>query len=232
MAELILNNVTINFPIYSDVSRSIKKSLIKKIIGGEIINYDNSYTICALNKINLHLKSGDTLGIMGDNGSGKTTLLRVLSGLIYPSQGSAIIKGNVTSFIEMTSGMNMEATGLENILLKFILLGYNSIEIKNVQNEIIEFSELGKYINLPLKTYSSGMVMRLAFSILAYTKSEIIIMDEWISVGDEHFKIKVNKKLEQILSESKIFIMASHSQTFINKFCKKIIKLDHGKQIL
>ena len=229
MASITLKNVSLRYPIYNDVSRSLKQSILKPIIGGKIMDNKGSFYVNALENINLELKHGDRLGISGPNGSGKTSLLRILSNILPPSEGSLKKSGELISFIDLHYGLNFEASGIENIKIRCVLLGLNFSEIDEIVKKVIEFSELGKYIYLPVKTYSSGMLMRLSFSILICIRADIIIMDEWLSVGDANFFEKANNKLKEMIDEASILVIASHSPEFINNLCNKKIVLSDGK---
>jgi len=229
MASITLKNVSLRYPIYNDVSRSLKQSILKPIIGGKIMDNKGSFYVNALENINLELKHGDRLGISGPNGSGKTSLLRILSNILPPSEGSLKKSGELISFIDLHYGLNFEASGIENIKIRCVLLGLNFSEIDEIVKKVIEFSELGKYIYLPIKTYSSGMLMRLSFSILSCIRADIIIMDEWLSVGDANFFEKANNKLTEMIDEASILVIASHSPEFINNLCNKKIVLSDGK---
>ena len=229
MASIILKNVSLKYPIYNDVSRSLKQSILKPIIGGKIMDKQGRYYVNALENINLKIKHGDRLGISGPNGSGKTSLLRILSNVLNPSEGSVKKEGDLISFIDLHYGLNFEASGIENIKIRCVLLGLNFLEIDEIVKKVIEFSELGKYIYLPVKTYSSGMLMRLSFSILSFIKADIIIMDEWLSVGDANFFEKKNNKLKEIIDDASILVIASHSPEFIDNLCNKKITLNEGR---
>jgi len=229
MASIILKNVSLRYPIYDDVSRSLKQSILKPIIGGNIMDKEGSYYVNALENINLKLKHGDRLGISGPNGSGKTSLLRILSDILPPTEGSLKKSGDLMSFIDLHYGLNFEASGIENIKIRCVLLGLNFLEIDEIIKKVIEFSELGKYIYLPVKTYSSGMLMRLSFSILSFIRADIIVMDEWLSVGDASFFEKANNKLKEIIDDASILVIASHSPDLIDNLCNKKITLNDGK---
>lgn len=229
MASIILKNISFEYPIYSDVSRSFKQSILKTVIGGKITIEKGNYHVNALKNINLDLKHGDRIGISGLNGSGKTTLLRILSGILSPTKGSIESKGTLISFIDLHYGLNFEATGIENIKIRCVLLGLSFSKIDEIIDLIIDFSELGKYIFMPVKTYSSGMIMRLSFSILSFIKTEIIIMDEWLSVGDVNFVEKANKKINEMIDDASILILASHSSEFLDNLCNKRINLKDGE---
>ena len=229
MANIILENVSLRYPIYNDVSRSLKQSILKPIIGGKIMDNKGSFYVNALENISLELNHGDRLGISGPNGSGKTSLLRILSNILSPSDGILKKNGELISFIDLHYGLNFEASGIENIKIRSVLLGLNFSEIDEIVKKVIEFSELGEYIYMPVKTYSSGMILRLVFSILSMIKSDIIIMDEWLSVGDSDFLIKANKRLNKMIDDSSILVIASHSNELLDNICNKRIELVEGK---
>lgn len=224
------HNLSLNFPVYSHHSRSFKNSMINKALGGFIEKKNQShFSISALNNINFELNAGDRLGIQGHNGSGKTTLLRVLAGVYKNYTGQLMVRGSISSLIDISLGMDPEATGYENIRMRGIMMGLSLKQIKNLEDEIADFSELGVYLNLPIRTYSTGMHMRLGFSVSTAIKSEIVIMDEWLSVGDDNFKAKAEKRLKEFLTEKSILILASHSPELINKICNKKLEICHGK---
>lgn len=226
-----LSNVDLFYPIYSDVSKSFKKIILDKVTGGNIIKSSDYYLVEALKNISINLYSGDRVGIIGSNGSGKTTLLRLLAGLLEPTSGSIHIDGSVNSFIDIHYGMNLEATGIENIRMRLILLGVKYRDVPAKVDLVSRFSELGKYLFMPVKVYSSGMLMRLSFSIMSSIDSDILLIDEWLSVGDEGFRVKADHKMRDMIKKSSIIIMASHEKQLINEFCNKVIHLEHGSLI-
>lgn len=197
--------------------------------GGKIASDSGKQVIIqSLTDINLSIKKGDRIGLIGHNGAGKSTLLRVLSGVYSPSSGKMDIQGKVVSLLDISVGLDGESTGFENIMLRGVLLGLSPKEIENKINDIAEFSELGNFLNMPIRTYSSGMVMRLAFSIITSFPADIILMDEWLSVGDTNFSQKAKKRLEEMVEQSSILIIASHDPNMINRLCNKVITLEHG----
>mgnify|MGYP001162162307 FL=1 len=229
MPSIQLQNINLNYPIYSNVTRSLKKHLFDKITGGNITSKDGVFFVEALKNISLKLNKGDRLGIIGNNGSGKTTLLRVLTGVLVPTNGSIEVDGSINAFIDVHYGMNMEATGIENIKIRCIFLGISFKYLDSKVEEILEFSELGKYAYMPIKTYSSGMLMRLSFSIMCSIQSDIVLLDEWLSVGDDSFREKANKKLHEMIASSSIFIISTHDKPLIDNLCNKKIELSHGE---
>jgi len=227
------NNLTIEFPVYNfGSSRSIKNKVLNKLTGGLIAKDLKKRTIIrALNNINFSFSEGDKVGIIGSNGSGKSTLLRVLAGVYIPTIGELNTKGRIMSMLSITLGIDMEASGFENIYLRGIIMGYSKAEIDNVLDEIVDFSGIGKYLELPIRTYSSGMMMRLAFAISTSMTADILLMDEWLSVGDSEFTEKANKRIRASISKSKILFFASHNESLIRSVCNKIIYLDSGMLI-
>jgi len=231
MTYISAESVSIDFPIYSGASqRSFKKNFIGAVTGG-VIGYDasNKKSVRALDKLCFEFSAGDRIGIMGSNGSGKSTLLQMLSGVYEPTEGSLIVSGKIVPMLNLTLGLDMEFSGLENIYLRAQILGLSRKQIDERLEEIIDFSGVGEFIDLPMRTYSSGMVMRLMFSIVTSADSDIILMDEWMSVGDSHFALQAEKRLQQIMSEAKIVVIASHDISMLKKNCNRLIKLEHGK---
>ena len=182
----------------------------------------------ALKNINLKINEGDKIGIYGNNGSGKSSLLKVISGIYSPSQGSLKVVGKVNSMISLNAGFNENLTGYENCMFKLKLLGEDRDNIQNKINDIKIFSELGEFFFLPLKTYSSGMQLRLSFSVSILCQHDILIMDEWLSVGDDSFQKKAMNRMNDIIEKSKILVVASQSKEVLKKLCNKIVSLQDG----
>ncbi|ATZ95970.1 MULTISPECIES: ABC transporter ATP-binding protein [Dickeya] len=221
-------NVSVEFPIYSSSQRSLKKMLFKRTVGGGFNDSTSYVTVKALNNVSFDIHEGERVALIGHNGAGKTTLLRVLAGVYHPSSGAINIEGEVVSLIDMAMGMDSEATGYQNIFIRGILLGLRRKEISKHIDYIIEFSELGDYINLPVRTYSSGMLLRLAFSIISILKPSVLLMDEWLTVGDTYFREKMGKKLEEMINNTSVLVLASHSKDIIKKYCNKFFLLQNG----
>lgn len=232
MAKVILNNLSLSFPIFSWHSRSIKHDVLSYTIGGMIgYKHHRPTSITALSDISLEINSGDRLAIVGHNGSGKTTLLRVISKIYYPVSGDIKIYGTTHSLIDIMLGVNYEATGRENIYLRGLLLGLSKTQIKQNEDEIISFSELEEFIDLPIRLYSTGMALRLAFSIAMIIKCDILIMDEWLSVGDADFRYKAQAKLQEIINDTKILVIATHDDSLAQRICNRRVELKHGRII-
>ena len=183
----------------------------------------------ALSHVNLELRPGDRVGLWGHNGAGKTTLLRVLAGAYAPTHGRVEIEGNVTSLIDLALGMELEATGYENIALRLMMMGRDPRFAQRITEEVETFSGLGEFLDLPIRTYSSGMLMRLAFAISTAVEPEILLMDEWLSVGDEEFVAKAEVRLERLLECTQILVVASHSRELLERRCNRVLRLEHGE---
>ena len=229
-AYISLKDVSVSFPIYNSSNRSFKKRVLNMATGGRIAtDSGKKVTINSLNHINLELTNGDRVGLIGHNGAGKSTLLRVLSGVYVPSSGKIKSQGKIVSLLDISVGMDGESTGYENIMLRGILLGLSPQEVTQKIDEIAEFSELGDYLNMPMRTYSSGMNLRLAFSIITTFPADIILMDEWLSVGDARFNKKASERLDEMVAQSSILVIASHDDALVNRLCNKVITLEHGE---
>ena len=182
----------------------------------------------ALNNISFHVKKGETLGLIGRNGAGKSTLLKVISGILKPTEGSVTCRGNVVPMLELGSGFDMDLTGRENIFLNGAILGYSEEFLKAKYNEIAEFSELGKFLDMPIRNYSSGMLARLAFSIATVVNPEILIVDEILAVGDAAFQEKSRRRMMEMMSGGTTVLFVSHSLEQIREMCSRVVWLEHG----
>lgn len=230
MASVLLDSVTVDFPIYNSSSRSLKNTLVQVATGGRIgAREDGLIVIRALEDITLTLASGDRLGIVGHNGSGKTTLLRVLSRVYHPVSGTVCIDGNVTALLNVSLGTDTEATGRENIRLRGAMLGIPRRKMDSIIDDVAEFTELGNFLDIPVRAYSSGMQLRLAFGIATALRPEILLLDEWLSVGDEAFRTKSELRLASMIESTKILVLASHSKELILDTCNRVLWLEHGK---
>jgi lipopolysaccharide transport system ATP-binding protein len=230
MAFIEFDSACVDFPIYNASGRSLKKRLIQVATGGQLGANDQGRVIVrALENLTFTLRDGDRVGLLGHNGAGKSTLLRLLSGVYAPSSGTARINGETGSLIDISLGIDPEATGRENIFVRGILLGMKKSEIASKLDEIIEFSELGEFIDMPVRTYSSGMHLRLAFAVSTTVRPQILIMDEWLSVGDEGFKHKAEARMTELVKATNILVIASHSRELVMHTCNRVIWLEHGK---
>ena len=229
MASISLKNVSVNFPIYGAGANSFKKTLAASVTGGRFGKETGIAVVQALSEINLELKSGDRLGLIGHNGAGKSTLLRTLAVIYEPSSGDFSRVGSVASLIDPSLGIEADATGMENIMLRGLVMGLSKKEVDSLLPGISEFSGLGDYLAMPVRTYSTGMMMRLAFSISTSVKADILLMDEWLSVGDAEFTEKAEQRMKDMVAGSGILILASHSPDLIEKECNRVVRLEHGR---
>lgn len=230
MTSILLQNATVEFPIFNANGRSLTSRLVDFTSGGRLDADPNGQVhVKSLQNLSLKIDQGERVGLIGVNGSGKSTLLRVLAGIYVPSSGTAQIKGTVGSLIDISLGINPEATGRENIYIRGALLGLSRGEIDDLFSEIVEFSELGEFIEMPVRTYSSGMNLRLAFAVSTVIGPEILLMDEWLSVGDESFSQKASHRLASIVKGSDIVVLATHSRELLEQTCTRTIWLAEGR---
>lgn len=231
MSLIEVDHVHLNYPLIGIGSRSLKNQLLHATTGGIISSGDAIPVINALRDISFSLKEGDRLGLVGHNGAGKSTLLKVLAGIYQPTTGSVKSKGRIVSTLNISLGLEPEATGYENIIIRGLLLGMKRSEINKKLDEIAVFTELGAYLDMPVRIYSSGMATRLAFATVTAMDSDILLMDEVIGASDATFMDKTEKRLKEFMNRSKIIVLASHSDQVIKMFCNKGILLEHGQLI-
>lgn len=230
MASIDFDNVSVDFPIYNASGRSLKKRLIQVATGGQLgSDAQGRVIVRALDRVTFSLRDGDRVGLVGHNGAGKSTLLRLLTGVYAPSSGSAVIDGEIGSLIDISLGIDPEATGRENIFLRGGMLGMSKREIENKLDDIVEFSELGDFVDMPLRTYSTGMHLRLAFAVSTVVRPQILLMDEWLSVGDEGFKHKAEARMGELVQTTNILVVATHARDLLMQTCNRAIWLEHGR---
>ena len=223
-----LTNVSVDIPVYSVGSSSIRKVVLGRAIGGRFGQAAGHVIVKALKDISFEAQNGDRIGLVGNNGSGKTTLLRVLADVYAPTSGTVEVNGQVSPMFDATLGMNHDATGLENIRICGMLWGLTREELDASLDDITEFSELGDYLKMPVRTYSAGMQLRLAFAIATLRKPDIFLLDEIIGVGDANFFQKAFARLEGLVRRSRILFVASHTKPIIQRICNKAIWLHNG----
>jgi len=230
MSHIIFDSVGVDFPIFNANGRSLTSRVLEVATGGRLDKDPSGHVLVrSLQDLNFEISNGERVGLLGHNGAGKSTLLRVLSRVYHPQAGKAKIEGRITSLIDISLGINPEATGRENIFLRGRLLGLSKPEIEQKFDEIVAFSELGEFIEMPVRTYSTGMHLRLAFAVSTVVKPEILLMDEWLSVGDESFMHKAEARLTALVDSAQILVIASHSRDLIEKTCTRAIWLEHGQ---
>jgi ABC-type polysaccharide/polyol phosphate transport system ATPase subunit len=228
MAVIRLTDVSVRYPVFTPRTRGLKNVLLSRL-GGTMRVHDNTVVVEALRGLTLELVDGDRLAIVGHNGAGKTTLLRVIAGIYEPQQGTVEVEGRVSSFVDITLGMDAEATGWDNIVLRGVFMGLTFAEARALAPSIAEFSELGEYLDMPVRTYSTGMYMRLAFAITTSVQPEIIIMDEMIGAGDARFLDKATERLDALLGRTRVVVLASHAEAILARFCNKALWLEKGE---
>lgn len=235
MPYLHLDHVHVDFPLYSARGRSLKNRAMAAL-GGKmrqrIEEHHQIVTVHSLRDITLSLRNGDRLGLVGRNGAGKSTLLRVMSGIYEPVRGRIDISGSIASITDMTMGMDMEATGFENIVLRGVFLGMSHAEARARIPEIAEWTELGDALARPVRTYSTGMQIRLAFAVSTTIRPDILILDEMIGAGDAHFIEKARARMNELISTTSILVLASHQESILRQFCNRALLMHEGDVLL
>jgi len=226
-----LRNVSVSFPIYQAKSRSFRRALLRSTIGGVLRSGEDSGAIevNALSGLDLEINAGDRLALIGHNGAGKSTLLKVLAGIYPPSAGHIAIGGSVMTLFDIHGGFDEEATGYESIMLRGLLIGQTRADIESRIQRIADFSGLGGFLHLPVRTYSSGMMMRLMLAIATSAESDIVLMDEWLATGDQAFLTKADSRLREIAQQSKVLVLASHQGDLLRQVCNRALVLDGGR---
>lgn len=231
-AKLVAEDIGVEYPVPSARALSIKNAALAQMhrVGGRVVDRGAHVRVVrALEGISFTLSQGDRLGLVGSNGSGKTTLIRVLAGIYTPTTGHLHIQGTRVPLTDIGTGSDDESTGYENIYLRGLLLGLSNRKIEKKTGEIAAFSELGQYLHLPIRTYSTGMVLRLMFAIATSIDGNIVLMDEWISVGDSSFKRKANERLKAIAARAGILVIASHDDSILKEMCTLGLRLEAGR---
>lgn len=233
MPAIRLEHVSVSFPIFTASSRSLKKQFVALSTGGRIgTDARQHVSIQALDDVCLTIEHGDRLGLVGHNGAGKTTLLRVMAGIHEPTAGRVVISGRAVPFFDIGLGMDIESTGYENIQLRGLYLGLSRAEIKQKVEEIANFTELGQFLEMPLRTYSQGMHTRLAFAISTCIHPEILLLDEGLGAGDAAFLEKARRRLDDFVASAGIMVLASHNEHLIRQMCKTAVLLAHGRVVM
>ncbi len=231
-AELLLRDVALDIPIFDVSARSLRKRVMRLGRRNRIAEDSTGIVVVrALNGVNLQLNAGDRLGLIGHNGAGKSTLLRVMAGIYVPTAGDVRITGRAVPLLDISLGMDDQSSGRQNIRLRGLLLGMSDTEIEAKTEDIADFTELGDYLDLPLRTYSSGMRLRLAFAIATAVDADILLLDEVIGVGDAAFQIKAARRLAELHARAEIVVLAIHNNQTLRQTCNKALWLDNGRPV-
>lgn len=230
MAMLKFDNVTVQYPIYNSRSMSLRNQLVRISTGGRIESEaGHIQLVTALKEVSFELHDGDAVGLIGHNGAGKSTLLRTMAGVYHPVSGTVLRQGKVATVLELGAGMDSELSGYENIIRMGILMGLSMNEIRSKTQDIEDFTQLGDFLQLPVRTYSSGMSTRLMFAVATSTQPDILLVDEIFGTGDAEFQLKAKERMEQLIKSVGIFVFASHNNELIRQYCNRFFRLEHGR---
>jgi lipopolysaccharide transport system ATP-binding protein len=228
-ASIDVRDISVLFPLYHGNSRSLKKLLVAAASGRLSEDQQHRVVVRALSDITFNLTSGERLGLVGSNGAGKTTLLRVLAGIYEPVAGSVRLRGTLNALLDPSLGMNTELTGRENILLRGLYSGLSRPMLARLEEDVIAFSELSDFIDLPMRIYSAGMSVRLGFALATAIRPRILLMDEWFLAGDASFMEKARQRLEEMVRAADILVLSTHSSQIVRDWCTRVIWLDQGR---
>jgi lipopolysaccharide transport system ATP-binding protein len=229
VSSISISDVSVSFPLYHTESRSLKKAVLAAASGRLGKDAKRRVVVEALRDVSFALETGDRLGFVGSNGAGKTTLLRTLAGIYEPVDGYININGKVTALLDPGQGMNPELTGRENIRLRGLFDRLNPGQINQLEDDVAAFAGLDQFLDLPVRMYSSGMVVRLGFGLATSIKPQILLMDEWLMAGDANFMEKAKKRLETMVQGAEILVLSSHSPDIILQWCNRVIWMDAGR---
>ncbi len=229
MSSVIIDNLSVDFPIYHGSSRSLKKTVFAAASGRLGEDRQKRVVVQALRDVSLRLGRGDRLGLVGGNGAGKTTLLRTMAGIYEPVIGRVQVDGKVTAMLDPNLGMNMDLTGRENIMLRGLYNGYSRAQTRALEEDVAEFAGLGEFMELPVRFYSSGMIVRLGFAMATAVSPEVLLMDEWFLAGDADFLARARARLESVVRGADILVLSSHQPAIMLEWCTRVIWMDHGR---
>jgi len=232
MGRVIFDSVSLSYPVFEVTGRSLKLAMVRQVVGSRIDMGIGSVEVAALNKVSFDLRPGDRLGLIGRNGSGKSTILRLIARLARPTSGRVDIQGRVIPLIEKGLGINPELSGYENIELPLRFLGATTAEVRAAQQEITEFTGLGAFMRMPVRTYSEGMKARIAFAICTAIEGDVLALDEWLGAGDLDFVERATARVQGMLERTGIVVLASHSDQIIQSVCNKVAWIDRGNLVM
>ncbi len=228
-AQIEASGVCVDFPLYHGNARSLKRTVMSSVSGRMGSDSKNRVVVQALRDVSFKMASGDRLGLVGGNGAGKTTLLRTLAGIYEPVRGRIRVRGTLNALLDPNLGMNPDLTGRENIVLRGLYTGLDKRAIARLENDVREFAELGDFIDLPVRIYSSGMVVRLGFALATAIRPQVLLMDEWFMAGDAAFMEKARARLEDMVRGAEILILSSHLTDVILDWCSRVIWMEQGR---
>lgn len=226
MSEISIENLTVNFRVYHDRTPSLKDYISNLLRGARTTKYSE---FSALNDVSLVIKPSERVGVVGHNGAGKSTLLKSLCGIYEPTKGEIKVNGRIAPLLEIGAGFHPEFTGRENIYLNGAILGYSKSQLQDIEAEVIEFAGVEKFIDTPVKYYSTGMYMRLAFSLATAVHPQILILDEMFAGGDASFVAKARERMQEMINKADIMVVVSHSHELVLSLCNRVVWLDHGR---
>jgi len=229
MASVTLRDVSVEFPVYQSRGRSLKTSVLRRVGAPIARNGNDVVVVRALDRVDLDIRSGERIALVGHNGAGKSTLLRVISGAYEPTGGMAHIRGKTSSLLDLSVGLDVELTGRENIVMRAVFLGMTFAEAARKVEEVTEFSELGDFIDLPMRSYSSGMILRLAFAVATSVQPEILLLDEIVGVGDANFSEKSRLRIDALIGKASVLVLASHNPEILRRYCDRAVLMRNGR---
>lgn len=228
MALIEFQDVTVQYPIYNTRAQSLRRQLLGMGTGGRFNDEGGVVKVTALDRVSFRINSGDRVGLLGHNGAGKSTLLRTMAGIYAPESGTIMRQGRISTIFEIGAGLDPELSGHENIRRMGLLMGLSRAAVDAAIPEIADFTQLGDFLSLPVRTYSSGMTTRLMFAVATAIPPEIMLVDEMLGAGDAAFSARVEQRVASMVSASAIFVLASHSPTLIRRLCNRLFRLEHG----
>jgi lipopolysaccharide transport system ATP-binding protein len=228
-AAIDAEHVSVHFPLYHGNARSLKRAVIGTVSGRVAADAKRRVVVQALRDISFQLRRGDRLGLIGGNGGGKTTLLRTLAGIYEPQTGRVRVHGSLNALLDPNLGMNVDLTGRENIMLRGLYNGLTLAAIHGLEEDVADFAELGEFLDLPVRTYSSGMVVRLGFAMATAIRPQVLLMDEWFLAGDAVFMERARVRLEDMVRGADILVLSTHVAEVVQNWCTRVIWLDQGR---
>lgn len=230
MVSLVFEKVTVSYPVYDGQGTSLRNHLLRISTGGIIEGRAGKVQlVTALRDVSFQLKRGDSVGLIGHNGAGKSTLLRTMAGIYTPTAGRVTREGKVATMLELAAGMDMELSGYDNIMRMCLLMGELPSAIQQHTREIEDFTQLGNFLQMPVRTYSAGMLARLVFAIATSTRPDILLVDEVFGLGDAEFQTHAKQRMEELVSTVGIFVFASHFSDILKRYCNRFFRLEHGQ---